>query len=94
MLQCLAVYAVRVLSGISYCVRNIIPLHALDVTIVEYAPFCFVLHLLNVPDDLAQLVNQFLSGLLNISLELVPLPSVRRSPSHEDCARAASRPTG
>ena len=36
-------------------------------------PFGFIRHLLNVPDDLAQLVNQFLSGLLNISLELVPL---------------------
>ena len=73
MLQCFSVDPVCVLSRIAHRVRNVIPLHALDVSVIEHAPFGLVLHLLDVPDDLGELVNQFLSGLLNIPLELVPL---------------------
>ena len=87
MLQCFAVDPVRVLSCITYRVRNVIPLHALDVSIVKYAPFGLIRHLFNVPDELRELVNQFLPCALDIAFELVPFLSVGLEPVRIVCVR-------
>ena len=76
MLQCFSVYAVCMLSSIAHGVRHVIPLHALDVSVVEYASLRFVCHLLDVPYDLPHPFDAFFSRLLNVSLKLVTLLSI------------------
>ena len=76
MLQGFSVDPVRVLSGIAHRICHVIPFHALDVAVVKYAPFGLICHLLDVPDDLGELVDEFLSCALNVSLELVAFLSI------------------